>query len=148
MDSLSPSQRSDVMSRVRAKDTQPEVTVRRLVHGLGYRYRLHAKDLPGKPDLVFRGRRKIIFVHGCFWHRHSGCKLARMPKSRTDFWTNKLETNQRRDARTLAALKDAGWDVLIVWECELTNPATLQATLLDFLEGGADSRSNKIAAKI
>lgn len=107
------------MARVKGKDTTPEMLVRRLVHGLGYRYRLRAKDLPGRPDLVFRSRRKVIFVHGCFWHRHDGCKLARLPKSRLDFWKPKLEGNKRRDAEQQEKLRSMGWDFMIIWECEL-----------------------------
>ncbi|HBI46414.1 MAG TPA: very short patch repair endonuclease, partial [Planctomycetales bacterium] len=102
MDSLSPEERSERMSRVRNKDTKPELVVRRLVHSLGYRYRLHSGRLPGRPDIVFAGRKKVVFVHGCFWHRHRGCALCRMPKSRLDFWAPKLEGNRRRDINTTA----------------------------------------------
>src|SRR6266699_3209467 len=105
MDTLTPVERSERMSRVRAKDTAPEITVRRAVHGLGYRYRLHARDLPGHPDLVFRKRHKVIFIHGCFWHRHENCKLSRLPKSRLEFWRPKLESNRQRDSRNQALLK-------------------------------------------
>ena len=109
------------MSRVRGAGTKPEVIVRRLVHGMGYRYRLHRRDLPGNPDLVFLGRRRVIFVHGCFWHRHPdpGCPLARLPKSRLDFWKPKLEGNRARDERNEAELKKRGWEVLVIWECQL-----------------------------
>lgn len=107
------------MARIRAKGSKPEMMVRRLVHRLGYRFRLHRKDLPGTPDLVFPGKRKIIFVHGCFWHQHSGCKLARMPKSKVDFWGPKLALNRSRDAKHLSELEKLGWDVLVLWECEL-----------------------------
>lgn len=114
--------RSRVMSLIRHKDTGPEMAVRRLVHGLGYRYALHRKDLPGKPDLVFRPRRKVIFVHGCYWHGHpdSACRRARMPKTRTEFWTAKIARNAVRDAATEAALRESGWQVLTIWECETT----------------------------
>lgn len=135
MDTLSKKERSEIMGRVHGKDTRPEMLVRRLVHSLGYRYRLHRKDLPGKPDIVFSGRRKVIFVNGCFWHRHEGCALARMPKSRVDFWKQKLETNKTRDARDIKALHETGWAVLTVWECQLRDIAKLKATILDFLEG-------------
>jgi len=114
--------RSAQMARVKNRDTKPEMRVRRALHAAGLRYRLHAKDLPGRPDIVLRSRRIAIFVHGCFWHRHPDptCKLARMPKSRVDFWEPKLEGNRARDLRNEAALRDAGWDVRILWECELS----------------------------
>lgn len=124
------------MSRVRSKDTKPELLVRRLVHSLGYRYRLHRKDLPGKPDLVFGPRRKAIFVHGCFWHRHDdpSCKLARAPKSRLEYWGPKLDRNRERDVENLKALQDLDWDVLVLWECELKDLAALTSRITDFLE--------------
>ena len=108
------------MSRIRSRDTKPEMRVRRLVHGLGYRYRLHSEDLPGRPDLVFRPRRKVIFVHGCFWHRHEGCPRNRTPKSpeRRDFWREKLDGNAQRDRLNEAALRRLGWEILVIWECE------------------------------
>ena len=114
--------RSAQMARVRGKDTKPEMVVRRLVHAMGYRYRLHRKDLPGKPDLVFPRLRKIIQVHGCFWHQHPdpACRRARIPKSRREFWVPKLEGNARRDIENERALRELGWDVLVVWECETT----------------------------
>jgi DNA mismatch endonuclease (patch repair protein) len=123
------------MGRVRGTNTKPELTVRRLVHALGFRYRLHVGSLPGKPDLVFVGRRKVIFVHGCFWHRHgTRCPLTRLPKSRPDFWKPKLEQNRRRDKRNAHALRDAGWDILVVWECELRDIESVQARIKIFLE--------------
>lgn len=127
------------MSRVRAKDTRPEMLVRRLVHSVGYRYRLHGAKLPGKPDLVFASRRKVIFVHGCFWHRHDHCALARMPKSNQDFWMAKLEGNKKRDAITYRRLREMGWDVLVVWECELRDLDEVQRRITHFLgaTGGA-----------
>lgn len=118
MDTLSKEQRGVRMSRVRSKDTKPELVVRRLVFSMGYRYRLHDRRVPDTPDLVFHGRRKALFVHGCFWHRHPRCVLARMPKSRLDFWRPKLEGNTERDSRNMVALREQGWDVLVVWECE------------------------------
>lgn len=133
MDTLTPEQRSERMSRVRARNTKPELIVRRLLHSRGYRYRLHDKRLPGKPDLVFAGRRKLIFVHGCFWHRHGECTLARMPKSRIDFWRPKLEANQARDQVNIARLEEMGWRVLVIWECELRDVDTLVAKLEHFL---------------
>jgi DNA mismatch endonuclease (patch repair protein) len=124
------------MSRVRGADTKPEMAVRRLVHSMGYRYRLHKTTIPGKPDLTFAARRKIIFVHGCFWHRHSdkSCKLARLPKSRLDFWLPKLDANAARDAKIRARLADSGWSVLTVWECELRDTDALKKTIRGFLE--------------
>jgi DNA mismatch endonuclease (patch repair protein) len=134
MDTLTPKDRSERMGRVRAKDTKPEMVVRRLVHSLGYRYRLHNRSLPGRPDLVFAKRRKVIFVHGCFWHRHSAsCPLTRMPKSRLDFWVPKFEGNKRRDAENEAKLKAMGWDFLVVWECQLGSLDSLGGRVRDFL---------------
>jgi DNA mismatch endonuclease (patch repair protein) len=119
------------MARVRGRDTKPEMQVRRALHAAGFRYRLHAKDLPGRPDIVFRSRKIAIFVHGCFWHRHDDpdCKLARMPKSRLEFWGPKLASNAARDERDIAALRDLGWTVLVVWECGLTKESTIEAVI-------------------
>jgi DNA mismatch endonuclease, patch repair protein len=136
-DTLSPAARSERMSRVRSRNTKPEMVVRRLVHGMGYRYRLHDKLLPGSPDLVFSGRRKVIFVHGCFWHRHPDptCRLARMPKSRQEFWGPKLEGNRERDERTREGLDEGGWRQMIVWECECRLTEQLKNRVSAFLEG-------------
>lgn len=120
------------MARILAKDTQPELCVRRLVYALGYRYRLHVRTLPGTPDLVFRSRKKVIFVHGCFWHRHPGC--GRLPKSKKRFWVNKLESNRRRDLANIRRLQRSGWQVLVIWECELTS-RKLVDRVISFLEG-------------
>ncbi|WP_170505736.1 very short patch repair endonuclease [Ruegeria arenilitoris] len=135
MDTLTRQERSKRMSLVRGRDTKPEMRVRRLIHSLGYRYRLHRRDLPGKPDLVFGPRRKAIFVHGCFWHRHPdpACKLARLPKSRRDFWLPKLEGNRARDERNNAALTEMGWDVLEVWECKTADEELLAKKIREFL---------------
>lgn len=119
MDITSPEKRSRMMAGIKGKNTKPELVVRRLVHGMGFRYRLHRKDLPGSPDLVFSRLKKVICVHGCFWHRHPGCRFAYTPKSNAEFWLNKLEGNIRRDAQVLAALDALGWKVLVVWECEV-----------------------------
>jgi DNA mismatch endonuclease, patch repair protein len=135
MDTISPENRSRNMSRIRAKDTGPEVFVRRLVHSLGYRYRLYHKGLPGKPDLVFPGRKKIIFVQGCFWHQHEGCIDGRLPKSRVDYWHSKLQRNKDRDENILARLVDDGWGVLVVWECKTKNPDQLRKKIVSFLDG-------------
>jgi len=124
------------MASIRSKDTRPEVFVRRLLHRLGYRFRLHRADLPGKPDIVFPGRRAVIFVHGCFWHRHPdpSCKLARVPKSRADYWRPKLERNAARDASHRSALELAGWKVLEIWECQLRRNEDLEPVLRGFLD--------------
>lgn len=134
-DTLTRDERSKRMSLVKSKDTKPELTVRRLVHSLGFRYRLHRSDLPGKPDLAFPSKHKVIFVHGCFWHRHqrSKCKLARLPKSRLSFWLPKLEKNRIRDRAKQSALKRLGWQVLVVWECELISISRLKIKVIDFL---------------
>ncbi len=135
-DTLSPAERSQRMSLIRGKNTKPELFVRRLVHGMGYRYRLHAVDLPGKPDLVFRGRKRVIFVHGCFWHRHPNpaCKVARLPKSREEFWTVKLTRNRERDETQVEALENLGWRVLTIWECQLKGVSELKENIRRFLE--------------
>jgi DNA mismatch endonuclease (patch repair protein) len=122
------------MSRVRSKDTTPEYKLRRLLHALGYRFRLHRKDLPGRPDLVFPGRRKVVFIHGCWWHRHPGCRKAGDPKSNLRYWEQKFRRNVERDAWAAETLKTAGWQVLIVWECELKNLERLQPELTLFLD--------------
>lgn len=137
-DKISKERRSKNMRRIRSKDMKPEMVVRRLVHGMGYRYRLHRKDLPGKPDLVFPGRKKVIFVHGCFWHQHGDpdCKIARRPKSNLDYWNPKLDRNVERDARNQAKLREMGWDPLIVWECQARgreDPGSMEARVANFL---------------
>jgi DNA mismatch endonuclease (patch repair protein) len=133
MDLLTADQRSRLMSRVRSKDTRPELLVRRLVYNMGFRYRLHRADLPGHPDLVFSKKRRIVFVHGCFWHRHKGCKLASSPKTRTEFWENKFSSNLARDERVHSELLALGWKMLVVWECETRHPLELAEKLLEFL---------------
>lgn len=135
MDRLTPERRGWLMSRVRSKDTTPELAVRRLVHGMGYRYRLHERRLPGSPDLVFWGQRKAIFVHGCFWHGHGNCRYARLPKSRVEFWKEKRLRNRKRDRAVEKLLRRSGWQVLIVWQCELKKPELLAIKLHDFIEG-------------
>lgn len=128
--------RSELMRRVRGKDTAPERAVRRVAHALGYRFRLHRRDLPGTPDLVFPRLRRAIFVHGCFWHRHEGCARTTTPKTRAAYWREKFEQNIRRDRRNLAALRDLGWEVLVVWECQTFERAELLARLSRFLNAG------------
>lgn len=139
-DTMTPGERSKRMARVRGKNTRPELLVRRLIHHMGYRFRLHRKDLPGKPDLVFPRYRSVIFVHGCFWHRHPSpdCPLARLPKSRLDFWEAKLAANRDRDLRVQQALASAGWKVFIVWECELRNNEQSRNNIRLFLEGACE----------
>jgi DNA mismatch endonuclease (patch repair protein) len=132
-DHVNPAKRSLIMASVRSRDTKPELAVRKMVHALGYRYRLHSKTLPGKPDLVFPSRRKIVLVHGCFWHRHRRCKYTTTPKTRVDYWEDKFSTNIARDKRTLQNLKKMGWAVATVWQCELKNPERLARRLDDFL---------------
>ena len=136
MDKISTAQRSANMRAIRSTDTRPEMVVRRLVHRMGYRYRLHQKNLPGKPDLVFSSRRKIIFVHGCFWHQHDekDCKLARKPKTNVNYWIPKLKRTAERDKEHQAVLKEKGWAVLVVWECEVEEGKCLKSRLQNFLE--------------
>ena len=133
MDILSRAERSARMSLIRSRDTKPEMIVRRLVHGMGYRYRLHRKNLPGRPDLTFASKRAVIFVHGCFWHLHRGCRNNRPPKSRLAYWRPKLERNAERDRQARLQLRRMGWRCLIVWECELVNAAKLAQRLQRFL---------------
>ena len=123
MDNLSQKRRSDNMRQIRSNDTGPELTLRRLIHGMGYRFRLHRKELPGTPDLVFPGRKKVVFLHGCFWHQHAGCREGRVPGTRREYWEPKLARNQERDALAQAKLKSLGWGVLTLWECELSKNA-------------------------
>lgn len=125
--------RSALMARVRGKDTRPELIVRKSAHALGFRFRLHRKDLPGRPDLVFPRLRKAIFVHGCFWHRHSGCSKASMPKTRVDFWRSKFDANVARDARSIAALRTMGWSVCVIWECETSDRRVIARKVRAFL---------------
>jgi DNA mismatch endonuclease (patch repair protein) len=126
--------RSENMRRIRSKGMLPELAVRSLVHRMGFRFRLHRKDLPGKPDLVFVSRWKVIFVHGCFWHSHQGCKIAHKPKSNADYWGPKLERNQARDSRNIKALREARWKALVIWECELKKVSALGSRIRKFLE--------------
>jgi DNA mismatch endonuclease (patch repair protein) len=133
MDVVSPEIRSRIMASVRAKDTTPEMAVRRLAHSLGYRFRLHVKSLPGAPDIVFAARRKLIFVHGCFWHQHN-CRRWSDATRRSPYWRKKLGSNRARDRRSLRALRDTGWDVLIIWECETSDVQELARRLTTFLD--------------
>jgi DNA mismatch endonuclease (patch repair protein) len=138
-DRMSPDQRSALMSRIRGRDTGPEVTVRRLAHHLGYRFRLHRRDLPGTPDLVFPRQKKVVLVHGCFWHHHRDpeCRNAVLPKTRQEWWRTKLSANVARDDRNMERLLEEGWEVLVVWECEVRS-GTFESKLAEFL--GASER--------
>ncbi|MEE1656755.1 very short patch repair endonuclease [Microvirga sp. CF3062] len=134
MDKISAEARSRNMAKIDGKNTKPELHVRKMLHSLGYRYRLHVRGLPGRPDIVFPARRKVVFVHGCFWHRHEGCRYSYHPKSRPEFWGAKFARNVQRDSETAARLKEAGWAVLVVWECDIRErPAEVESRLTAFL---------------
>jgi DNA mismatch endonuclease, patch repair protein len=133
VDHVDPAKRSLIMAAVHSEGTSAEVAVRKIVHSLGFRYRLHVRSLPGRPDLVFPRRRKVIFVHGCFWHRHSNCRYTTSPKTRTEFWEAKFVANVARDGRVKRELKQLGWRVLTVWQCELRKPERLRKRLNEFL---------------
>ncbi len=136
-DRLTAQERSAHMARITKTDTKPEIVVRRLVHSMGFRFRLHRRDLPGTPDLTFPRLKKIVFVHGCFWHQHEGCRLARMPKVRLDYWGPKLRRNKERDATARRTLTLSGWDVAVVWECEVHDIEALARRLELFLGSSA-----------
>ncbi|MDR2124484.1 MAG: DNA mismatch endonuclease Vsr [Desulfovibrio sp.] len=133
MDTVSAETRSRNMSRIKGRDTQPEKTVRSLLHSMGCRFRLHVKNLPGKPDIVLPRRKSVIFVHGCFWHGHPGCRRASIPATRTDFWAAKIRGNRLRDEQSVAALEKLGYRCLVVWQCQLRDKAALGRLLADFL---------------
>ncbi|MFQ5481271.1 MAG: very short patch repair endonuclease [Nitrospinaceae bacterium] len=124
------------MQRIKCKDTLPELMIRKIVHRLGYRFRLHRKDLPGKPDLTFPSRKKVVFVHGCFWHQHEDpeCKIVRIPKSRMDYWVPKLRGNVERDKQHQKQLNQQGWRCLVIWECQVKNPDDLANKIVSFIE--------------
>lgn len=134
MDILSPQSRSALMAKVRSKDTGPELVVRALLHRAGFRYRLHSQHLPGKPDIVLPRWKTVVFVHGCFWHRHPGCKLTTSPKTNGDFWQAKFSANVRRDAEVTRQLEASGWKVLVIWECETRTHERLARALDPLLE--------------
>ena len=138
VDTVTPKRRSEIMANIKAMGMKPEMAVRRLTHAMGYRFRLHRKDLPGKPDLVFPGRRKVIFVHGCFWHQHAdpACKISRRPQSNQHYWSPKLERNVARDAEHQARLAELGWDVLVIWECDVETGGGIADRIRKFLERG------------
>lgn len=137
-DRLTKKQRSRVMSRVKNKNTKPEVQVRSMLHRMGYRFRLHRRDLPGAPDVVLPRHRKVIFVHGCFWHNHD-CPRGKRPSTRIEFWNAKLDANVERDRANRKALEEQGWKVLVVWQCELKNSDTLREKLRRFMEEDTSS---------
>lgn len=139
-DRLTPEARSANMARIRGKDTGPENMVRRALHAAGFRFRLHRRDLPGTPDIVLVRQRVAIFVHGCYWHRHEGCRNATTPSTRTDFWQAKLAANVERDARNTAALEGAGWRVVVIWECEAAKTDSLEAVIRERLPAPAARR--------
>ena len=132
-DVLTPEKRHRCMSNIRSKNSKPEMIVRGLVHGMGYRYRLHKRDLPGKPDLVFSKKRKVIFVHGCFWHKHDCPQGNSNPKTNAEFWYSKRQSNQERDRKNIEDLKQLGWEVLVIWECSIKNQKELKNQLDSFL---------------
>lgn len=135
MDCHTPEQRKRNMAAIKSKNTKPEILVRRLLHSMGYRFRLHAKNLPGKPDIVLPKYKTVIFVNGCFWHRHEGCKYASTPTSNVDFWNAKFKENTSRDSQKNALLKEAGWKVIVVWTCEIKNIDILKTRLHSLLKG-------------
>ena len=140
VDRVTKEKRSEIMRSVKSKNTTPEMTVRKLVFSMGYRYRLHRRDLPGSPDMVFPGRKKVIFVHGCFWHGHS-CKKGMPPKSRLDYWLPKITENRERDRKALIALRRNKWKVLVVWQCQIGNFGKLKRRLRNWLDRNHSSDS-------
>lgn len=134
MDIVPPDRRSQIMGRIRGKDTEPELIVRKAAHALGFRYRLHDRRLPGSPDLVFRGRKLALFVHGCFWHRHENCKLCYAPKSNVEFWAQKFKNNVARDERVRKELEALGWEPAIIWQCETSDADRLARRLREILD--------------
>lgn len=140
VDRVSPAIRSRIMASVPGKSTKPEILVRSIAHSMGYRFRLHRRDLPGKPDIVFPGRKSLVFVNGCFWHGHE-CKREKMPKSNKSFWDDKIKNNRLRDERVLSELKKLGWKVLTIWECETKDPEIVKRKLFEFL--GAPNRPDR-----
>ena len=147
MDTLSKEKRSWNMSRIRSRDTKPERIVRSMLHKLGYRFRLHVNSLPGTPDLVLPKYNTVIFVHGCFWHRHPGCKFAYTPKSRTEFWMNKFKSNLMSHEDSVRKLAELGWRVMVIWECELTDIDALKENVCTFLEDSPPPPDPQMASR-
>lgn len=133
-DNLTPEQRRKTMARVKSQNTTPEIKVRCLAHALGFRFRLHRKDLPGKPDIVFPKLKKIILVHGCFWHGHDGCEASKRPSSNEEYWNKKLDRNKKRDQDNLKRLRSTHWEPLIIWECQTKDQNELGLIISDFLK--------------
>jgi DNA mismatch endonuclease (patch repair protein) len=132
-DHVDPAKRSEIMRAVGSRDTKPELLVRKMIHRAGFRYRLHSKSLPGTPDIVFPGLRRVIFVHGCYWHGHSGCRKAALPKSRVEFWNAKIAANRVRDENAMMQLRQGGWAPIVVWQCELRDPEEVLRRVTRFL---------------
>ncbi len=147
-DIYDPKKRSEIMGRVSATGTKPELLVRQVIHGLGYRFRLHGENLPGKPDIVFSRRRKVIFIHGCFWHGHKHCPKAKRPTTNSAFWEQKLSRNIERDQQNLNALKEAGWESLVIWECETRNRNRIETKVRHFLEVGLAEQGESLDVKV
>lgn len=135
VDKFSKHKRSEIMSHIKSKNTKPEITVRKIIYSLGYRYRLHRKDLPGKPDLAFIKKKKVIFINGCFWHGHSGCKKSALPDTNYEFWNKKIKNNVNRDTLNYKRLKDMGWKYLVIWQCEIKNDnlENIKSNIIHFL---------------
>ena len=146
-DKVTPKIRSRIMSHIRSESMAPEMLLRQLVYAMGYRYRLHRIDLPGKPDLVFQGRKKIIFVHGCFWHQHAECKDGHLPKTNLQYWIPKLERNIQRDKKVVEELTEIGWDVLVIWECQLADRERLAIKLKEFLSANSRYKSLRLTER-
>lgn len=146
-DIVSRSKRKEMMSSVKQRHTKPEITVRKLLHRLGYRFRLHSKKLPGTPDIVLPKYKSVIFVHGCFWHQHKGCRKSRRPTSNVEFWNEKLDKNIERDNRKESELKNAGWKVLTVWDCEIKDEDLLIEKVKNFLTQSAKNANQKLGSE-
>jgi len=142
-DVFSPEMRSKIMSRIRSKDTHPEIMVRKILHRMGYRFRLHVDNLAGTPDIVLPRHRKVIFVHGCVWHGHPGCNKSKRPSSRKDFWNKKINKNIERDRKAIEELSSSGWKVLTIWECQTRKKKELEDILKNFLNGNEDGSSGR-----
>ena len=147
-DIVDSTRRSELMAGIRGRDTAPEITIRRVAHRMGLRFRLHRKDLPGRPDLVLPKHRLAVFAHGCFWHQHEGCRYASTPKSRVAFWTAKFEANVVRDARQQAALRALGWQVLVIWQCETRDKAVVACRLAASIDRGRAATNQEIEPSV